>query len=135
VAMLGLALAACAIFAGPWPSDPALPVSGFAVSHLDRAQGKQALPAAGEPDRDAGWYFRRAFDAAVYGLLGVGMSSVFVMIRYGLRSTLAGLAFTGVVGTFYSAALGMYIGPILAMSGFALVFFGAVLGWLTGDKR
>lgn len=130
VIVVGLVFATVAILAGPWPSDPALPVSGYTISHIERAQGKPASPVAAKPEKTIEWYGRRGLDAAVYVVLLAGYASVIVTVWYGVRMALVGSAVSGLAGMVYGASLGFYAGPIMTMNGFALVFFGACLGWV-----
>ncbi|HEX3049289.1 MAG TPA: hypothetical protein VHP83_01440 [Aggregatilineaceae bacterium] len=129
---LGLLIVTYAILRAPWPSDPMSP-GWKPVSHLERVKGEQHPPDAvvimNGPDKDLMWYARRGMDGIVVLMLALGYVCVVLALWQSGQRPLMVLTVIGGLGVFYSAFIGLYLGPILTMGGFSLVLFGAGLGW------
>lgn len=131
---LGLAMAVCATVGMTWPSD--VPGEPFVrlVAHWDRLlavppEGVEAAPLAGL--EALAWTWRRVWDALHYVLLlaGIGLA-VWALLRDG-PAPWVGLMVVGALGFFYAAGMALYNGPLIAMPGYLLVLFGALLTALT----
>jgi len=131
VVSVGLLIATFAILRASWPPDPAQPISSQTVSYLDRLRGEQPSLVVETQHRTVDWYGRRVFDGATLAMLLLGYASIARAMWRGQRWTLVVLTAIGALGALYSAATGLYAGPILATAGFALVLFGAGLGWIS----
>ena len=132
IAIFGLVVVTVAMLAGPWPPDPGNPLVR-SVSYLDRMRG-QGEGSAGvmlntEDSRNPAWYARRALDGVAVGLALAGYASVMVAVQRNAFRALGVLTLIGGAGVIYSATVGLYAGPILALGGFSLVLIGAGLGW------
>lgn len=126
VVIIGLILVTVAVFKAPWPADPDLPAMGQTVSHGERMRGE---PADLEREKTTAWYGRRLLDRSIYDVLAMAYTCVFLLLwRHDRRISLI-LTALGGIGVLYSAFTGLYLGPILAASGFSLVLFGAGLSW------
>lgn len=123
VILSGLLLSTLAVIRAPWPADPALS-AGVTVAHYERLAGR-----LGAPHPDTMWYVRRAADALV--LLAVGGGYLAAVLAWTAQSRWAEgvLLAIGLFGIGYSAALGLYAGPILACCGFLLITVATGLQW------
>ncbi|MBI5961766.1 MAG: hypothetical protein HY866_23715 [Chloroflexi bacterium] len=130
VITFGLLLVTFAMLRAPWPPDPQ---SAYATlfSYSERLQGKQALPPLLGTYQDTAWYIRRGFDVMALVLLVAGYISTGAAIWFNSSRALVALIIIGALGAFYGGTVGLFTGPILALGGFALVFFGAGLYWLS----
>ncbi len=134
VVIIGLLLATVAVFKAPWPGDPDLPAMGQTVSHAERMRGEQ--PVVGlEQKKTTAWYGRRVLDRLIYDVLAMAYTCVLLSLwRHDRRLPLI-LTALGGIGVVYSAFIGLYLGPILAVGGFSLVLFGAGLSWASQQRR
>jgi hypothetical protein len=125
VILAGLLLVTVAMLKAPWPSDP-VSLLNTTVSYSDRLRG---LPNA--LDKTPQWYGRRVFDGMALGLLLIGYVCVVLIIWTKDWRALILLVLVGIGGTLYGGTIGLYVGPILATGGFALVLFGAGLNLIS----
>jgi hypothetical protein len=130
VVIIGLLLATFAVFKAPWPPDPTLPYSSITVKHQERLQG--VVPEPLDADKNLAWRGRRIMDRSVYDLLVIGFVGIVLAAWRHDRRLLLILMCVGGLGILYSASIGLYLGPILAVVGFSLVLFGAGLNWASG---
>lgn len=134
VIIIGLLLATIALFKAPWPGDPDLPAIGQTISHADRMRGEQRIMRL-EQKKTTAWYGRRLLDRLIYDVLAMAYACVLLSLwRHDRRIPLL-LTALGGIGMLYSAFIGLYLGPILAVSGFSLVLFGAGLSWASQQRR
>jgi hypothetical protein len=123
VILSGLLLSTLAVVRAPWPVDPAQSAL-VTVAHYDRLTGR-----LGAMHPDTMWYARRAADALVLLALGGGYLTAALAWMAQARWSEGVLLAIGMFGVGYSAALGLYVGPILACCGFLLVTAATGLQW------
>lgn len=132
VITLGLLLVTIAMLKAPWPSDPKS-LTGATVSYSERLQGKPREPVntEGKFEKSAAWYTRRVLDGLALGFVVIGYISLTLMIMLDEWRALIVLTLIGAVGTLYGGSVGLTIGPVLVIGGFALVLFGAGLSLIS----
>lgn len=125
LALLGLAMVACATLAMPWPADPA-GTGPALVPHWQRLLATGGT--VGSPGLD--WVLRRVWDAVHYLLVlgGLGLAT-WAALRDDPLPWL-GLVAVGALGVFYTAGQVLYNGPLVAAPGYLLVLFAATLATL-----
>jgi hypothetical protein len=129
VVTVGLLVVTFALMRAPWPPDPQS-AYGTMISHMERLRGEQVQPPLLGTYQDTAWYIRRGLDGLALALLVGGYASTGMAIWLNSRRALVALIMIGALGAFYSGTVGLFTGPILALGGFALVFFGAGFHWL-----
>jgi hypothetical protein len=137
IVTLGLLLVTFAILRAPWPPDPQS-VYGTTESYFDRLRGKEVPPPyvdVAAAEKNTAWYARRVADGLVLVLLLAGYASTGFALWSDNRRMLAVLIVIGACGTGYGGMVGLFTGPILTIGGFALVFFGAGLHWLSQTQN
>lgn len=134
LSIIGLFIVVYALLNAAWPPDYVDAPDQPGVSHIRRLLGDDApkdLPATIEVKRSDGYQLRRVLDALIYYVVLQGIIAVVGLAWLTERYLYGLLVVSGLYGTIYAATLGNVIGPILTIVGFALVLWGAVLGWLT----
>lgn len=135
VIITGLLLATIAVFKAPWPGDPELAAMGQqSVSHADRMRGEPHVVEL-EQKKTIAWYYRRLLDRLIYDVLAMAYACVLLSLWRRDRRIPLLLTALGGIGVLYSSFIGLYLGPILAVSGFSLVLFGAGLSWASQQRR
>ncbi len=125
--IIGLLLVVIALLEGAWPADYENARYHY-VSHWDRLTGNDA-PDNLEVNRETGYYIRRTLDTIIYFMVLQGVVAVVGLAWLNERNLYLLLIVSGVYGILYAAGTGLVIGPILTATGFALVLWGAALGY------
>lgn len=136
--LVGLAIVVYAVLSAAWPSDFVNARRDQTVSHQERLTGHDRpadLPSEIALQRKPGYQLRRVLDGLVYYVIIQAALAIIGLVLYGERSLYLLLMVSGIYGIAYTAGLGVStVGPILSASGFALLLWGAVLGWLTSMR-
>lgn len=122
---VGTALIILALVAGPWPPDGVNPRPGYTVSHQERLLGKDTA------ERQSGDLLFRIFDGLVYVALMQIIITMFVLLFRRRRFFLLLMMAAAGYGAGYALTLGLVVGPQMAFVGFSLIFFAAVISWIT----
>lgn len=136
--LVGTAIVVYAVINAAWPSDFVNAPYNQTVSHQDRLTGHDRpadWPVETPLPRKSGYQLRRVLDGLVYYVLIQAVMAVIGLLIYGQRNFYLLLMVSGVYGIAYVAGLGVStVGPLLSAGGFALILWGAVLGWLTSTR-
>ncbi|MBZ0304605.1 MAG: hypothetical protein K8I82_00930, partial [Anaerolineae bacterium] len=119
---VGTALIILALVAGPWPPGGVNSRPGYTVSHQERLLGKE--PASNE-------LLFRVFDGLAYVALAQIILAMFALLFWRRRFFLLLIMAASAYGAVYSVSLGLFVGPQIAFVGFSLIFFAAVISWIT----
>jgi uncharacterized membrane protein len=108
------------------------------VSHWQRLGGDD-LPEDRLPDqefeRSSGYRVRRTLDALIYYMVFQAIVAVVGLALLNDRRLLLLLFISSIYGILYAVSMGIVIGPLLTIVGFALVLFSTIFGWLTSENH
>ena len=132
LSIIGLFIVVYALLNAAWPPDYEGAAFQRGVSHIDRLMGDDAPEDVTiEIERSDGYRLRRVLDVLIYYMVLQSIVAIIGLAWLTERYLYGLLLVSGLYGMIYAATLGNVIGPILIIVGFALVLWGAVLGWLT----
>ena len=137
--IVGLLIVIFALLNAAWPPDyVGSEFRNQRVSHWQRLGGSD-LPEDVLPDqefeRSSGYRIRRTLDALIYYMVFQAIVAVIGLAILNDRRLFFLLFISSVYGIFYAASMGIIIGPLLTITGFALVLFSTVLGWFTSENH
>ena len=119
----GWLLAAFAIIGLPWPMPGAQPtVSGPVLERLLTSVPDDPIITA---------IARHIVDAGAFVLLIAAPIALVAAAGRRTRRAASALALIGALGIIYSAGMALYLGAMVAVCGFVLIFISALLGWET----
>ncbi len=123
VGAIGWLLAAIAVVGLPWPMPGAQPtVSGPVLDRLIVSVPDEPLVTA---------IARHIVDLGPFVLLIAAPIALVVAAGRRTRRAATALAIIGLLGIIYAAGMALYIGGMVAVGGFILIFISGLLGWGT----
>ncbi len=137
--ILGLLIVIFALVNAKWSADyKGAEFSRERVSHWQRLSGND-LPedplSDEEYERTDGYRLRRTLDALIYYMVFQAIVAVVGLALLNDRRLFLLLFISSIYGILYAASMGIIIGPLLTITGFALVLFNAILGWFTSENH
>jgi hypothetical protein len=87
------------------------------------------------PDEPASALARHFLDFGIYLVTLIGIGLMLVAWKRNLRNTLIGLMAIGLLGIAYTSGMFPYIGPVVGICGFTLIFFGGMVAWIAPSLK
>lgn len=134
VIILGFLMVMYALGFAPWQADFEEASNFDTVSHWNRMIGND-LPENRDVSRPPGYFMRRIFDMAVYASVIFGGMTIIALGFVNRAWVFLPMIGIGLYGLLYAATAGLTVGPIILAGGYAMVFFGAIFGWVTSPKK
>lgn len=137
--IIGLLIVIFALLNAAWSPDyEGATFSNHRVSHWQRLGGND-LPEDSLPDeefeRPSGYRLRRTLDALIYYMVFQAIVAVIGLALLNDRRLLFLLFISSIYGILYGVSMGIVIGPLLTIMGFALVLFSTIFGWFTSENH
>jgi hypothetical protein len=134
VIILGFLMVIYALGFAPWQADFEGATTNDTVSHWDRLNGND-LPENRDVERADGYMVRRIFDGTAYVSVVLGGLTVIALGFINRAWVFLPMVAIGLSGLLYAATSGLTVGPMILAGGYAMVFFGAIFGWVTSPKK
>ncbi|MCI0711982.1 MAG: hypothetical protein L0154_17645, partial [Chloroflexi bacterium] len=93
------------------------------------------LPENRDLKRPSGYMVRRIFDGTIYVSVIFGGITVIALGFINRAWVFLPMIVIGLYGLLYAATSGLTVGPMILAGGYAMVFFGAIFGWVTSPKK
>lgn len=134
VIVLGFLMVIFALGFAPWQADFEEATNFDTVSHWNRFTGND-LPENRDVERPSGYLVRRIFDGTIYVSVIFGGMTVIALGFINRAWVFLPMIVLGLYGLLYAATSGLTVGPMILAGGYAMVFFGAIFGWITSPKK
>jgi hypothetical protein len=126
--LIGLTFVVSALLLLKWPNGQFGEENVSPLPHLERI----GQPLIGESSLSLP---RRILDIAIYVVVVVGLGFLVLTWRRGQRNSLLGLIGVSILGLSYVSGMALYAGPAVGTCGFLLIFFGAMVAWVSADSE
>lgn len=128
ITLIGVTIVVFSLLYAAWPPDYLDAHFTATVSHWDRLTGND-VPVGQTVERPSSYAIRRGLDALAYYMVFQSLVAVSVLAWAADRTMYLLLLVSGGYGIIYAASMGLHIGPILTVIGFAMVLWSGLLGW------